>query len=540
VRSFASGANAVLTSIQSEDMTAGSGTTHATVLVNGLGSDVWVSRAVSGNVLTTQTSATLAQTDWILYTSGNTVVDAAGNASVAGDITAFGGSGNNVINVRTISVAGPNGVININGYAGDDQIVGSSTSDQIWGGTGADLITGGAGADRIRFAQGDSPLVTVMTGMDGTLNNGDTFSFVGGKADVVYGQFDVAGSNGDRIQLTSAANLAFMTSMTAPTNGMVTDQKFYTVRGNYDAGGGQFYVDSSFGLDTLIVYDGDSTAAVTQTALVVQGHAPGAFTVSGNTLYATTADTDFAPPTLTSASVNGLILTLNFSEIFDAAHINVDPVVSVNGVVRPFLDGFPLGSSAKLVLSSPVTASDTVTISYTDPTTGDDAYVLQDLAGNDLASISNFAVANNPTSDNYLVGTSAADTLILSLGSAAGFVPTTFVGGRGEDMGIDVAQIDVGNLAASFTGPLVMNQDAAQLSWHLLDSSATPKIIADITQQTSPTTQEPFPVYNVVLHNPSNSSSVTETLINMETLKLVNGSTALFAWDLNTHATIPV
>jgi uncharacterized repeat protein (TIGR02059 family) len=541
MRSFTSGANAVLTSIQSEDMSAGSGTTHATMLVNGQGSDVWVSRSVAGNVLTTQTSATLAQTDWILYTSGNSVVDAANVATEAGNITAFGGSANNVINVSSITTTGPNGVININGYAGDDLIIGSATNDRISGGTGADLMFGGLGADRFRFAQGDSPLVTVMTGMDGTLNNGDTFSFVGGKADVVYGQFDVAGSNGDRIQLTSAANLAFMTSMTAPTNGMVTDQKFYTVRGNYDAGGGQFYVDSSFGLDTLIVYDGDSTAAVTQTALVVQGHAPGAFTVSGNTLYATTADTDFTPPTLTSASVNGLILTLNFSEIFDAAHINVDPVVSVNGVVRPFLDGFPLGSSAKLVLSSPVTASDTVTISYTDPTTGDDAYVLQDLAGNDLASISNFAVTNSTTSPaNYLVGSSAADTLILSLTAATGFNPTTFVGGRGEDIGIDIAQIDVGNLAASFTGPLVMSQDAAQLSWHLLDSSATPKIIADITQQTSPTTQEPFPVYNVVLHNPSNSSSVTETLINMETLKLVNGSTALFAWDLNTHATIPV
>jgi hypothetical protein len=357
---------------------------------------------------------------------------------------------------------------------------------------------------------------------------------------VVYGQFDVAGSSGDRIQLTSAANLAFMTSMTAPTNGLVTDQKFYTVQGNYDAGGGQFHVDSAYGLDTLIVYDGDSTSAVTQTALVVQGHTPGAFTVNGNTLYATTANTDFTPPTLNSASVDGVVLTLNFSEIFDAAHINVDPVISVNGVVRPFLDGFPLGSSAKLVLASPVTATDVVTFSYADPTAGDDAYALQDLAGNDLASISNFAVPNSTTAPaNYLVGSSAADTLILSLASANGLNPTTFVGGRGEDAGIDVAQIDVGSLAASYTGPLVMNQDAALLSWHLMDNSASPKIIADITQMTSGATQEPFPVYNVVLHNPSNSSTVTETLINMETLKLVNGSTTLFAWDLNTHATIP-
>jgi Ca2+-binding RTX toxin-like protein len=164
MRSFTSGANAVLTSIQSEDMTAGSGTTHATVLVNGQGSDVWVSRSVSGNVLTTQTSATLAQTDWILYTSGNSVVDAANVATEAGNITAFGGSANNVINVSSITTTGPNGVININGYAGDDLIIGSATNDHISGGTGADLMFGGLGADRFRFAQGDSPLVTVGAG----------------------------------------------------------------------------------------------------------------------------------------------------------------------------------------------------------------------------------------------------------------------------------------------------------------------------------------------------------------------------------------
>ena len=546
MRSFTSGANAVLTSIQSEDMTAGSGTTHATVLVNGQGSDVWVSRSVSGNVLTTQTSATLAQTDWILYTSGNTVVDAAGVSSVFGDITAFGGSGNNVINVSTISTAGPNGVININAYAGDDVIIGSATSDQIWGGTGADLITGGAGADRIRFAQGDSPLVTVFTGADSTLGNGDGFSFVGGKADVVYGQFDVAGSSGDRIQLTSAANLAFMTSMTAPTNGLVTDQKFYTVQGNYSMEEGRFFVDSSFGQDTLIVYDGDSTSAVSQTALVVQGHASGALTVSGNTIYATAADTDFTPPTLNTATVNGAVLTLNFSEILDTNHFgNVNPVVTVNGVVRPFIEGYPLGQVIKLVLAAAVNVGDAVTFNYVDPTTADDAYAAQDMAGNDLAT-TNMSVTNNTVSPaTVLVGASGSDTFTQALATVNGFVPTTFVGDGGQqgyaaDSGIDVAQLDLGALAASLTGPLVITQDGSNLSWHITDSSAAHKVIADITQLVQPGTLEPYPFYEITVHNPTNTSTVLDQLINMETLKVTNGGTALFAWDLNTHATIPV
>ncbi|MEI7680301.1 MAG: SwmB domain-containing protein, partial [Betaproteobacteria bacterium] len=546
-RSFTSGANAVLTSLLSEDMTAVSSATHGAVLVNGQGSDVWVSRSVSGNVLTTQTSATLAQTDWILYTSDNTLVDTASApvpvASVQGEITAFGGSGNNVINVSSINAAGPNGVITINGNAGNDVIVGSAAADQIYGGTGADLMTGGRGADRFSFAQGDSPLVTVNTGADGTLNNGDIYSFVGGKADVIYGQFDVAGPGGDRIlfNLPSTAPTGG-----APVNGLVTDQKLYKVRGNYSMEEGRFFVDSSFGQDTLIVYDGDSTSAVSQTALVVQGHASGALTVSGNTIYATAADTDFTPPTLNTATVNGAVLTLNFSEILDTNHFgNVNPVVTVNGVVRPFIEGYPLGQVIKLVLAAPVNVGDAVTFNYVDPTTADDAYAAQDMAGNDLAT-TNMSVTNNTVSPaTVLVGASGSDTFTQALATVNGFVPTTFVGDGGQqgyaaDSGIDVAQLDLGALAASLTGPLVITQDGSNLSWHITDSSAAHKVIADITQLVQPGTLEPYPFYEVTVHNPTNTNTVLDQLINMETLKVTNGGTALFAWDLNTHATIPV
>ena len=547
-RSFTSGANAVLTSLLSEDMTAGSSATHGAVLVNGQGSDVWVSRSVSGNVLTTQTSATLAQTDWILYTSDNTLVDAAAVASVPGEITAFGGSGNNVINVSSINAAGPNGVITINGNAGNDVIVGSATvADQIYGGTGADLMTGGLGADRFSFAQGDSPLVTVNTGADGTLNNGDIYSFVGGKADVIYGQFDVAGLGGDRILF----NLPSTAPMGAPVNGLVTDQKLYTVSGYYDPLAGQFYVDSTlYGFDTLVVYDGDVTAAVSQTALVVQAHWPSLLTVQGNVIYATAADTDFAPPTLTSASVNGGLLTLNYSETIDSTpRTNVNPVISVNGVVRSFADVFNFGPTVKLVLASPVAQGDVVTFSYADPTAGDDPYALQDLAGNDLATISNFAVNNTSVQTTppsaYFMGTNGGDTFTQALSTTNGFVPTTFVGsvgrqGYGTDIGIDVAQLDLSALASSVTGPLVITQDGSSLSWHITDSSAAHKVIADITQLVQPYTQHPYPFYEITVHNPTNTNTVVDQLVNMETLKVMNGSTALFAWDLNTHATIPV
>ena len=50
-----------------------------------------------------------------------------------------------------------------------------------------------------------------------------------------------------------------------------------------------------------------------------------------------------------------------------------------------------------LTLASAVTAGNPVTVSYADPTAGDDANAVQDKAGNDAATITNYAVTNNTT-----------------------------------------------------------------------------------------------------------------------------------------------
>jgi hypothetical protein len=288
--------------------------------------------------------------------------------------------------------------VNISAYGGNDQITGTAAADVIWGGAGADTVSGGLGADQFRFIQGDSTAVTVAVGGDATLNTGDIFTFAGGVADVVHGRFDVAGTSaagGDRIQLFSLANQSNPTSMTMPANGLVTDQKFYVVQGNYDAEAGSFFVSTTLGLDTLVVYDGDASAAVTQTAVVVQGHTPSTLTVSGNTLYANVADTDATAPTLSSVVINGSTLSMTFSEAIDPEHTPLPssiPVVLVNGTANAVVDGSITGNVVTLMLQRAVTASDTVTFSYTDPTSGNDANALQDLAGNDVASGANIPV----------------------------------------------------------------------------------------------------------------------------------------------------
>ena len=56
-----------------------------------------------------------------------------------------------------------------------------------------------------------------------------------------------------------------------PTNGQATDQGFFLVQGNFNAGTNVFTANSTSGVDTLVVYDGDSSASVTQTGIVLSG-----------------------------------------------------------------------------------------------------------------------------------------------------------------------------------------------------------------------------------------------------------------------------
>ena len=438
-RSFTSGANAVLSSVQSEDVIALSTGTVSSIQVNGSGANVLTGSSASGNTVTNTTNASLAQTDWLLFNSGaNSIADTAGNIRTFTSVAVVGGSADNLIDAGGVDVSTVTGAatVRIDSYAGNDQITGTAAADVIIGGTGADVVSGGLGADQFRFTQGDSTAVSVSVGGDATLNTGDRFTFAGGLADVVHGRFDVAGTNsgsGDRIEFRTAPNQFNPTSMVAPTNGLVTDQKFYTVRGNYDAEANAFDVSTLIGLDTLVVYDGDATSGVSQTALVVQGHAPGTLTVSGNTLYANVADTDGTAPTLVSAAVNGTTLSLSFSEAIDGEHTPMStafPLVLVNGVADAVVSGSIAGNVVTLILNTAVIASDVVSFSYTDPTSGNDANALQDLAGNDVGSVS--ATATNQTPNIAPVVTSAATADFAENGTGVAYLATaTDVDGGG-------------------------------------------------------------------------------------------------------------
>ena len=107
-------------------------------------------------------------------------------------------------------------------------------------------------------------------------------------------------------------------------------------------------------------------------------------------------DVDEIAPELSSASVDGDLLTLSFSEALDES---APPALSafsatVDGAARD-VSGVAMGGSAvTLTLASAVVAAETVTVGYAAPT-GANAHPLSDLAGNPAADFSDQAVTND-------------------------------------------------------------------------------------------------------------------------------------------------
>ena len=260
------------------------------ILKNGTGTPFANPVSVDGSDSTSlafhYTGLSLAATDWVLmtYTATdanpddgiggiNGIYDAGGNtltADVGGDTFAEGGSDTNTINLSALS-----GGYNISGNAGDDTLIGSSGSDWLSGGTGADTLTGGLGIDNFDFVQGDSPVGVVDLTGNALLDNGDTFTFASGVDRIT----DFASDEGFNLNAPwlsgGAAGPGWMGAQSEspatsvlPANGLATDQGFFLVQGGYS---GAIFTVNSAGADTLVVYDGDSTAGVTQTGIVLSG-----------------------------------------------------------------------------------------------------------------------------------------------------------------------------------------------------------------------------------------------------------------------------
>ena len=233
--------------------------------------------AVTTGVVTATLSDTLANLIPLTDTAGNVYT-----------LTVNGTAGNDTINLAVLAlqssytpttVLGGDGLDTLIGSTFADILNGGNGNDTLTGGVGADILDGGTGSDRFVFGQGDSTVVTFENvGILNLLDNGDKFTFASLAADIVSG-FTVAGTTGDRIDLGVDVD-----PILPPGNGLVTDQNYFVVRGNLDTG---IFTVADTGLSTLVVYDGDAGAGVTQTALVLSGVNASLTTTSTGLIYLT-------------------------------------------------------------------------------------------------------------------------------------------------------------------------------------------------------------------------------------------------------------
>ena len=311
-----------------------------------------------------------------------------------GDDSLYGGKGND----------------NLQGRDGDDQIYGRAGSDRIVGGLGVDYLDGGAGADTFSFQQGDSALASYLDKGLAGLNSGDVYNFLAG-TDVIAGAgFATAGDN---IKIAAST----MTMLTSPTTGYVTNQAYFDVRGNYVDGA--FTVDTVAGKDTLVVYDGDESSNVAQTALVITSVNP---TQLSNGLSLTNSAIDTFAPSSPAIYVDGKKLTLFYGEDLDATHLPAASAftVNINGTSAAISSMTVSGASVTLNLVNTVKATDVVTLSYTDPTTANDFYAIQDQAGNDAGWFNELAVKNiNAVMPHDLNGDRLSDILFQNVKDGA-------------------------------------------------------------------------------------------------------------------------
>ncbi|MDO9140685.1 MAG: choice-of-anchor U domain-containing protein, partial [Methylobacter sp.] len=114
-------------------------------------------------------------------------------------------------------------------------------------------------------------------------------------------------------------------------------------------------------------------------------------------------------PAYQSAAVNGSTLTLAYDEALKADGLpeastftlKVNEAVVTNGITSVAINADT--QKLDLTLDNPVFFGQKVTISYADPTTGNDASAIQDAAGNDAVSFVDYGVTNNTAATSSVV-----------------------------------------------------------------------------------------------------------------------------------------
>jgi uncharacterized repeat protein (TIGR02059 family) len=262
------------------------------------------------------------------------------------------------------------------------------------------------------------------------------------------------------------------------------------------------YTDPSSGNDVNAIQDiaGNDAASITQTS------------VTNNTVADTVA------PSFVAAVVNGALLTLSYtdSHSLDSSHAPLASAFTLTGTSAT-VTSVTVNAEQKtvsLTLSAAVTSNDVLSLSYTDPSSGNDVNAIQDIAGNDATSIVQRAVSNT-----------TADTLapVFATASVNG---NTLVMTYTDNSALDTSQLP---LATAFT----LNGTSATVN--SVTVNATQKTIS-LTLSAVVTSND---VLSISYTDPSAGNDVYaiqdiygNDALSIATQAVVNNTLAKVAWTL--------
>ncbi|MCW8200861.1 hypothetical protein D8B23_21335, partial [Verminephrobacter aporrectodeae subsp. tuberculatae] len=318
--------------------------------------------------------------------------------TAAASAFAVSSAGNAAISVNSVAVSGKTVTLTLSRTVASVETVTVSYTKP----TGDNVVQDAAGNDAVSFSNqavthgtsvaDTTPPVLITTGDHRPKVTGNqlvlSFSDTGNlDADATHkpasGAFTVL-VNGVANVVTNVSVEAQAKTVTLTLSTAVTSDQTVTVA----------YADPTTGNDANAIQDAAGNDATSFAATAVTND--------------TSASADTTPPVLITEGakapkVNASTLVLSFSDMgnldADASHKPASGAfaVMVNGVANA-VTNVSVEAQAKtvtLTLSTAVTPGQTVTVAYTDPTTGNDANAIQDAAGNDAASFAATAVTND-------------------------------------------------------------------------------------------------------------------------------------------------
>ncbi|MDD2176170.1 SwmB domain-containing protein, partial [Acidovorax sp. D2M1] len=307
---------------------------------------------------------------------------------------------------------GANLIMNKNGTSSTSANTYNLIAAEDWNvGADAAVVIADLTGNDITVSNVVAPTVTSATYNVGTgvlvVTGSNFLSLSGANNDITANRIRLLGQGAFNYTLTDTSNVDITSNTSFTLTMSATDRAALALRMNKDGTSSTDTTTYNIGM----LEDWNTGAA---TVVVIADLFGNGVTVAGN---------DPNAPVWASASANGSSLVLTYTDASDLDAVNVAGTGAfsvVSGGVANAVTGVAVNGSAKtvtLTLATPVGFAEVVTVAYTDPTAGNDANAIQDVQGNDAASLGVTPVTNNtldttPPVEN--TATVTANQLVLS------------------------------------------------------------------------------------------------------------------------------